>query len=172
MLKSSIIALLLLSAPACITWDVDEPSSCLDANLGTVPAFPVAGAMATGSFTSAYDVSNVISKVSDVSDSIQVHMNNMSVHGTVDMSWLKSVTVTISTKGNHENAPLAHYTAPANASGKDVVFTIDMDNNTLLGFLKHPTMLTYTATGLTTTQPITLGNTVCVDMTATGSKKL
>lgn len=161
-------------AVACVSATVTEPSACSTADLGTLPATPVAGVqLPPQTFTSSFDFSGTINKVTDVADSIQASISNLMIHNVDDMSWLQSVQVAISSNvGNAGAAALAHYAASSNNVGNDITLTIDMDDATLLGFLKQPFTLTFTVAGTTVTHSVVLNDTMCVAIVGKVTKSI
>jgi hypothetical protein len=170
---ASALAACLVGAVACVSATVTEPSACATADMGTIPAaLSVGSQLPPQTFSSSFDFSGVVSKVGDVADTLQANVNALTVHGAGDQSWLKSISVTVSTQGHSEQALLAHYDTLSAKSSNDVTLVIDMDPTVLLGFLRHPITLAFIISGSSTTHPVVLNDTMCIAVTGKASKSL
>lgn len=170
----TLVTVLALAATGCVSGTVTEPSACVSTDLGTIPAFPIAGIqIPPQTFSTNVDFSKVVSKIDDVGNSIQASISTLTLQGTVDMGWLRSAVITASTTdGSNLSGQLAHYTAPTNPTGDDVTFNFDMNTATILNFFSHPVELTYTLSGMTISQPISLNDTLCIAVSGKASKSL
>jgi hypothetical protein len=170
---TSALATTLVALVACVSATVTEPSACVTADMGTVPASPVAGTQLPPQvFSSKLDFSGIVNKLGDVADSLQADVNALTVHNAGDTSWLRSINVTVSTQGHNEAAQLAHYIAPPTGAGTDLVLVVDMDQARLLGFVRYPVTLAFTINGTSTTHPVVLNDTMCIAVTGKASKSL
>lgn len=169
---ASLITAALLCA-SCVSGTVTEPAACDSADLGTIPASPLAGEQAPPlSFSTNFDFSSTIDKLGDVSDALQASVGNMAMHSASNMDWLQKVTVTVSSRDIAAPAQLAHYVAPEEGAANPVIFAIDMDTTMLLAYLKSPITLTFTVQGTGPRTPIVLDDTLCVSITGKATKSL
>ncbi len=165
--------LLALSVAGCVSATVTEPSLCDTSSLGNVPASPAAGVvLPPHTFTDTLDLSQSISKVTDVANQLTVDVNQLTVDGN-DMSWVTGMTVSI--QGSGDNTPEVLFATFKSNGTEDtsIPLTVTMDSNTLLSYLESgPVTLSVEVTGTAPLQPVTMTNTLCVMVSGSFSKSL
>ena len=167
-----IISLALLMS--CVSATVNEPDVCSTNDLGTVPGAPVAGVSVPAlSFSTPSDISDVLGKIKDVSDSATITVNSLSLTGDSDLSWISGVDLSI--KGDSPDLPealFASYHSSGSPSGASLPLEVKMDTGTVEKYLNHPVTMTFTVSGVSTTQSVKLTNTMCVGVSGEFSKSL
>lgn len=155
----------------CATATIDEPAACDTVTLGTVPASPVAGVtLPPQTFTSNFDFSDTVKKVSDIADSLTTNVSQLTMNNNGDLQWVSRVDVSIAADGMTPQ-PFASYVSNGDP-GQVVSLNILMDSGTILNYLEKPITLTFTVNGTAPTQTVNFMNTMCVDVSGHVSKSL
>lgn len=172
-MKNLILLSCVVGLVGCVSANIHEDSVCDSTSLGSVPASPVAGvALPPTSFSVSHDFSQELSKVSDVADGLTATVYRLSMDGDSDLGWLTSVDVSVNGgTSDTPDAPLAHYVATGDP-GNSVNLQVDMDSQTMLRYLSHPVMLTFTLSGGAPTQTVNFQNTMCMSLDGNVNKSL
>jgi hypothetical protein len=155
--KAADLCFIVLGAAAigCVDATVTERAACKEFDLGTVMApkdEPV-----TKIFEEPIDASDVIDKISDVSDRIDLTTTSLTITG--DVSWLHHVKVDI------DDGETTVSLADSDVSGKDsAVVPTHIDEARLLEFLRGPATLTFTLSGVGTGSEVRVTDTLCVSL--------
>lgn len=172
-MKKLLFILLSILMVACATATVDVPV-CADHEVGTVPASPITGVTIPPiSFQVPLDLSDSLKKVDDVSKEVSVVINQLLLTSDTDLQWITQVDVSITgdTIDTH-TAPLATYKSDGSDPGKSLPLTVIMSGDLVINYLRIPSTLTFTVSGMAQTHPVTLSNTLCVQATGSVSKSL
>ena len=172
----SLMAASLLVSACGISATVSDNSVCDSVSIDTtVPVSPLPGVVLPPlTFAVNYDFSSTLNKVGDVADQLQANVNQLSVSNNGDLDWVSELDVSVA--GNTSDTPtvpLASYTKGSGTPGNTVDLSLLLDTATMLHYLQSgPITLTFTVSGTTPTQPVSLSNTFCVAVSGHFSKSL
>jgi hypothetical protein len=172
----SLIAASLLVGACSVSATVSDPSICDSVEVvATIPVSPIPGVVLPPlTFTVNYDFSSTLNKVGDVADQLQANVNQLSISNNGDLDWVNELDVSVS--GSTSDTPvvaLASYSKGSGTPGNTVELTLKLDTATMLRYLQSgPITLTFTVSGTTPTQPVSLSNTFCVAVSGHFSKSL
>lgn len=160
-----------VSMIGCASATVTEPSVCDTVMLGSVPASPVGGVpLPPQTFTTNFDFSGVVSKVTDVADNVTTNVNQLTMDNNGDLNWVSEVDVSVSAS-DMPAVPFAQYKSNGDP-GPEVKLDILMPSNEILQYLSQPITLTFTVNGTSPTQNVNFTNTMCVAVSGQFNKSL
>ena len=163
-----IVCACLLVLTSCVSATLSEPSVCDTVTLGSLPNIPVgAVTIPPTTFSTPYlDYSNVVTKVTDIANQVNVAVNQLTLTNTVgDMSWVSSIDVYI-TGSDPASQPvlIATYAPASNMVSSSLDLSVQIDSAMLMPYLEVPFKLTFTLSGSAPNQPVNIDTTVCVSM--------
>lgn len=174
-MKKILSTFLLLPLIACANVSVDEPSVCDSANLGTFPGSPIVVRNPPSvSYSTQENFSDTLHKISQVTDSYSVSVTELTLTSPSDLSWVRTLQVSMSANGG-TSVPFATYdsaTSGAQQQGS-LNLTIQMDAATLTTYLKSPVQLTFVVSGAQTpTATTNLSANFCIAANGSVTKSL
>jgi hypothetical protein len=161
----------LLAMVACVDVTVAEPSVCDTVTFGTIPAAPISIQVPPISLSTPLDISEPLSKISDVFDQLTLNGADLTITSSSDLSWVSSLEISVD--GGNPNLPkatMASYHSTGAGPGKSLSMHMDMEPNTILTYMKSPLTVTLTVSGFSPTEANDLGGNVCLSV-AGGLKK-
>lgn len=169
-----------MAALGCASVSVDEPSVCDSKSLTQLPSIPSGVTVPSGikvppvAFSQQVDLSDTLSKINSVADTVSVSVNELSLsNNSGDFSWLSYVEVDMQSPSLPMLVLIKYNMQSDNQSASTIPFAIQVDSNTLYKYLsKGPVTLNFTLSGNTPAQVPHLSGNICLSASASVTKSL
>jgi hypothetical protein len=169
----SVLLAMSIAMVGCVDVTMDEPSVCNSTELGTIPAAPVNIPLPPQTLSTSVDLSGAISQLNSIFSSTNISVQELSLSGTQDLSFLKEVDVMVDGgTANTPNVVLASYKSDGSDPGDTITLQVKMDSDTIFKYFQNPVALSFTVSGEAPTKSVTMSSNICMDAQATIQKSL